>query len=165
MTHPPLSIEQILTQLEQNPKRIARLTAKCKPAQLQAPTADDEWSANDVLAHLRACNDVWGTAILKILAGDTATLRIVSPRTWMRKTDHIEQEFRSSLRAFATQRTELVRALKPLKPKDWQRSAPVLKDGKTRERSVLSFAEHLVNHEGQHVAQIERMVTTIGKQR
>ena len=53
MPNPSLEIEQILTQLEESPNRIAALTEKLKPAQLQAPKADDEWSANDVLAHLR----------------------------------------------------------------------------------------------------------------
>jgi hypothetical protein len=37
------------------------------PAELLATPGPDEWSANDVLAHLRACSDVWGGHIAAIL--------------------------------------------------------------------------------------------------
>jgi hypothetical protein len=35
--------------------RLVALTANLTPAQLRTPPQPDEWSANDVLAHLRAC--------------------------------------------------------------------------------------------------------------
>src|SRR5487761_1341461 len=55
-----LTTEQVLTLLAETPARIAALTADLAPAQLHTPPNHDEWSANDVLAHLRACADVWG---------------------------------------------------------------------------------------------------------
>src|SRR5207247_10247074 len=103
-----LHIEQVLTVLAATPPRIAALTAGLLPAQLHTAPNRDEWSANDVLAHLRACADVWGNCIVAIIAEDTPTLRAVNPRTWIRKTDYLEQEFQPSLHAFATQRTDLL---------------------------------------------------------
>ncbi len=76
-----LTIEQILTLLTETPRRIAALTAGLAPAQLHATPNHGEWSANDVLAHLRACADVWGKCIAAILAQDTPTLRAVNPTT------------------------------------------------------------------------------------
>jgi uncharacterized damage-inducible protein DinB len=55
-----LTIEQILTMLAATPLRIVALTAGLAPAQLHTPPAHGQWSANDVLAHLRACADMWG---------------------------------------------------------------------------------------------------------
>ena len=56
----PLTIEQILTLLAATPARLADLTDDLPPAQLLAPPEPGEWSARDVLAHLRACADMWG---------------------------------------------------------------------------------------------------------
>src|SRR5215469_12790150 len=60
MSRPSLTLEQMLTLLRETPTRIAELTADLSPEALQMKPAPDEWSANEVLAHLRACADVWG---------------------------------------------------------------------------------------------------------
>ena len=62
-----LTIEQVLIMLAETPPRIAALTAGLAPAQLRTAPNQGEWSANDVLAHLRSCADVWGNCI----CGDT----------------------------------------------------------------------------------------------
>ena len=153
--------EQVLTMLAATPPRIAALTAGLVPAQLHTSPNHDEWSARDVLAHLRACADMWGSCIVAILAEDTPTLRAVNPRTWIKQTDYLEQEFEPSLRAFATQRTDLLAALEPLSPADWSRAATVKGAGKALERTVLFYAQWMASHERPHVKQIERMVNTM----
>ena len=95
------TIEQVLTLLAETPPSLAALTAGLSPAQLRTAPDQDEWSANDVLAHLRACADVWGDCIAAMLADDRPTLRSVSPRTWITRTGYLDLEFRPSLRAFA----------------------------------------------------------------
>ena len=94
--------EQVLTLLAETPPQIAALTAGLTSAQLHTAPKPDEWSANDVLAHLRACADMWGNCIAAIITQDKPTLRAVNPRTWIRETDYLEQEFRPSLHAFTT---------------------------------------------------------------
>ena len=78
-----LTIEQVLTLLAETPRRIAALTAGLAPAQLHTAPNHGEWSANDVLAHLRSCADVWGNCIEVIIAQDTPTIRAVNPTTWI----------------------------------------------------------------------------------
>lgn len=153
-----LTIKQILTLLAETPPRIAALTASLATAQLHAAPNPDEWSANDVLAHLRACADVWGNCIEEIIAQDRPTLRAVNPRTWIKKTDYLEQEFQPSLHAFTTQRADLLAVLEPLAPADWSRKATVTGAGKVLERTVLSYAQWLARHERPHVKQVERIV-------
>jgi hypothetical protein len=157
-----LTAEQVLTILAQTPPRIAALTAGLAPAQLRTAPPDDEWSANDVLAHLRACADVWGNCIALIIAEDTPTLRAVNPRSWIKKTDYRELGFPPSLRAFATQRADLLAVLKPLPEEGWARAARVTGAGTVLERTVLSYAERLARHERPHVKQIKRIVNTVG---
>ncbi len=68
MHMPSQSIEQLLSLLTETPPRLAALTADLSPQELQTRPTPDEWSANEVLAHLRACADVWGNCILAILS-------------------------------------------------------------------------------------------------
>lgn len=156
-----LTSEQVLIQLAATPPRLAALTAGLAPAQLRTAPNSGEWSANEVLAHLRACADVWGGCIATILTEDRPTLRAVNPRTWIAKTDYLDLDFRPSLDAFATQRAELLAVLEPLPPGGWSRAATVTGAGKPLTRTVLSYAQRLVDHERPHVKQIERIVNSI----
>ena len=153
----PRTIEQILAMLAAAPTRIADLTKGLPPAQLLAPPEPGEWSARDVLAHLRACADMWGKYIAEILSEDRPTIKAVNPTAWIKKTNYREQEFKPSLQAFAAQRAELLAVLKPLAPEAWSRMATVTGAGKPRERTVYTYAQWLANHERSHFKQIERI--------
>ena len=161
MPNKSLTIEQVLTLLPETPRRIAALTAGLEPSQLRTKPADDEWSANEVLAHLRSCADVWGSCITAIIAEDTPTLRAVNPLTWIKKTDYPDLEFQSSLHAFTAQRNELLAVLEPLSHEGWSRKATVTGAGKVLERTVLFYARWLVGHERPHLKQLERIVNTV----
>jgi hypothetical protein len=156
-----LTSEQVLSLLAATPPRLEALAAGLAPVHLQTAPNHDEWSANDVLAHLRACADVWGACIATIIAEERPTLRAVNPRTWITQTDYRELEFRPSLRAFAAQRAELLAVLEPLPAKGWSRAATVTGAGKALERTVLFYARWLAEHERPHVKQVARLVTTM----
>jgi hypothetical protein len=155
------TIEQVLTLLAATPPRLAALTADASPAQLRTAPAPDEWSANDVLAHLRACADVWGDCIRTMLAADVPTLRAINPTTWIERTDYRDLAFRPSLGTFAAQRAALLAVLEPLPPDGWARSATVTGAGAVLTRTVLSCAQRLARHERPHLKQVERIVTAV----
>lgn len=161
MTKSSLTFEQVLTLLAETPRRIAALTNGLTPAQLQTPPNHDEWSANDVLAHLRACADVWGNCIVAIIAEDMPTLRAVNPLTWIKKTDYLELEFQPSLRSFTTQRADLLTVLEPLPHEGWSRASTVTGAGNVLERTVLFYGQWMARHERQHIKQVERIVQSI----
>ena len=161
MSSTSLTIERVLTLLRETPTRIAELTTDLAPEALQMKPASDEWSANEVLAHLRSCADVWGNCIMRIIAQDRPTWRAVNPRTWIKKTNYHELEFRPSLGAFATQRANLLAVLEHLPSVDWERSATVTGAGRVLEPTVLSYGERLLVHERSHIRQIERIVKTM----
>jgi hypothetical protein len=155
----PVTIEKILSMLADGPLRLSDLTAGLALAQLLAAPEPGEWSARDVLAHLRACADMWGKSIQRILDEDRPTFKAVNPRTWIKQTDYLDQEFIPSLQAFTIQRLELLKVLQTLPPDAWSRSATVTGAGKPIERTVYSYAQWLANHERSHVRQIARMFT------
>ena len=153
--------EQALALLAATPPRLAALTSGLAPEALQTRPTHDEWSANEVLAHLRACADVWGQCIVAMIAEDRPTLRAVSPPTWLKQKDYRALAFQPSLGAFATQRVDLLAVLSPLPSEGWARAATVTGAGRVLERTVLSYAQWLATHERPHVRQIERIVHTL----
>lgn len=155
------TIERVLALLAETPPRIAEITAGFAPAQLYKHPGPDEWSANDVLAHLRACADVWGNCIATIIAQDTPTLRAISPRTWIKKTNYLEQKFQPSLRAFTKQRTDLLAVLEPLDRQRWSRKATITGAGRVLEWTVLFYATRMAGHERTHLKQFKRIANTM----
>ncbi len=156
-----LAVEQVLALLAAAPADIFAITASATPAQLRLRPAPQAWSASEVLAHLRACADVWGGAIARIIAEEQPAFRAVSPRTWIRRTDYASLDVAPSRDAFTRQRTELLTLLQPLPADGWQRRATLISAGKRSERTALAFATGLATHERQHLAQLERITAAV----
>jgi hypothetical protein len=152
-----MPIAEILPLIAAAPGRIAALTERLTPEQLHAVPAPGEWSANDILAHLRACADVVGDCMSKLATEEEPTLQMVDPREWIKQTDYPTLDFRTSLRAYAAQRADLVLILEPLPHERWSRSALVKRKGSARERTLHSYGHRLSRHEGQHIREIARI--------
>jgi hypothetical protein len=155
----PLTIDQVLAQLKEQPEAIAALTAGLPRPRLDRPPRPGEWSVNDVLAHLRSCSDMWGNYIALIIAEDRPTIRAMNPTTWIKSTDYPDLEFAPSWRAFTRQRAELLVLLRSLPKTAWSRAATVTGAGRPRERTVMEYARWLANHERSHVKHIARIVS------
>ena len=155
------NVDDVLTLIRATPSRIAALTRGLVEETLQMPPEAGEWSVNGILAHLRACADVWGDYIAAILAEDHPMLRGRDPRTWIKRTDYPALPFRASLRAYRAQRAALIAILEVLPPHEWARAATIAGGGRQVERTVLSYAESLAHHEGVHLKQIERTARAV----
>jgi hypothetical protein len=157
----PLDSSTVLGLLAETPRRIAELSNGRSDEQLRRKPSAGCWSANEVLAHLRACADVWGSGIDRMLKQDHPVLRYVSPRAWIRKTNYVDQGFAASLGAFASQRKQLLTVLQALPEAGWLRGAKVKADAssKFREESVLSYAQRMAQHEAGHLDQIARILS------
>ena len=158
-----LMIEHVLPLLQQTPRRITALTAGLTAAQLHTPLSPGEWSVNDILAHLRACADVWGDCIRVIATQDRPTIRAINPTTWIEQTDYRKQKFKPSLQAFTAQRANLLKYIGSLAPKDWSRGAIVTGAGSVLTRTVLFYAQWLARHERSHIKLLERKFKAMHK--
>lgn len=157
MTNKYLPIDQILTILKETPPRLAKLTSGLVAVQLNTAPSTGEWSVNEVLAHLRACDDVWGSYyIMTTLTQDKPTIKARNPRTWIKDTGYLQQDFQSSLHAFTKQRKKLLAVLESLSSKDWARTNTLIGAGKPLQQTLLSHADGLARHERAHLKQIER---------
>jgi hypothetical protein len=154
-------IDHLVGALAATPGQIEAMTRDLDDARLQRQPSVGAWSSHEILAHLRACADVWGKSILIMIERDQPTLPYVSPRTWIRKTSYGEQPFHHSLAAFTTQRDDLVRALRSLAAADWSRGATFTRTTRGREQTILSYVRRIVEHEQEHLTQIATTLTTL----
>jgi hypothetical protein len=153
-----LTVEEIMAILPETPRRIGSLTEGLTAAQLRASPEPDAWSVNDVLAHLRACHDVLGGNILRIVAEEAPAWKGMSPRAWIKNTDYPGWEFAPAFAAFEAQRAELLDVLEPLPMATWSRTATVTGMlGETRLYSARYYGSWMAAHERahwKHIAQI-----------
>lgn len=157
LTATEAEIELVLRLLSETPGRIAAATEGLDGDQLQRRPDAKTWSANDNLAHLRACADVWGETIAAMMREDEPALEHIHPRAWMKKTDYPKLPFRDSFRDFVDQRRALLQALNDLDFADWSRGA-VIKD---RRHTIFSQARRMALHEVIHCEQIEELVDSL----
>jgi hypothetical protein len=71
-----LTRPETLAVLAEGPSRLAALTEGIAPPLLRARPQPEEWSANEILAHLRSCADVWGGCIATIVGAVIAVLAV-----------------------------------------------------------------------------------------
>lgn len=152
-------ITRILKLLKQGSSRLEKMTHGAQSTRLYFRTDEEPWSVSDVLAHLRACSDVWGSSISTMISQDHPTMRYVSPRSWMRKPKYADQEFDVALEAFTQERQKLVKILADLEEAGWARPGTFTgASPHQRNQTVFSYAERIVNHEQPHLDQIEALL-------
>lgn len=152
------SAESILEALGQGPARIEVATDGIAGELLIERLAPGEWSAVEILAHLRASADVRGDQrIAGMLADREPIIRTVSPRNWPPTETYVALPFGESLASFADQRSALLRRLRALSAAEWQRGATLTGLGNRRYETVQSEADALARHEASHLAQIEHL--------
>jgi len=144
-------IDDMLRIHAETPGKFLMVSDRLTEDQLITRLDPDAWSANDILAHLRACADVWGRDIQAMLERDSPTLRHISPRTYIRKTNYLVLEFRASLQEFIEQRNLLMKKLKRLEENDWSLGAQI----ENRQHTVFSHVRRMAQHELGHWQQLE----------
>ncbi len=118
----------------------------------------DEWSPNLILAHLRACQGVWGDVrVLGMLTEDHPTMRAVNPKTWLAQTDYCEMTFSESLELFTVQRQLFAGTVADLSRNQWMRGGTFTGGGKPRQYTIHTEADALVRHERSHIKRIKQL--------
>jgi len=149
-------IDDLIRRLSMIPSRIARAVETMPGAEKRRALSADEWSASQILAHLRASNDIVAYRLYAILARDTTPLPAYDERRWAKVAGYEDADFESSLQIFTLCRAELVAVLQKIDIADWQRF------GIHEEKGVLSLFEvatSLVEHEEEHCQQLENIYT------
>ena len=144
----------LVTRFAAVPARIALAVAGWSTERLRISPGAGAWSASDILAHVRASDDIVAPRIYMTLARDNPPLLAFDERRWAEIADYHVADFQASLAAFTVRRSEMARVLGRLTPAEWQRA------GTHEARGSLTLAaivESLVAHEEEHCAQLEAL--------
>ena len=160
MAHRVLPADEITQILAETPRRIVELTKGLTAAQLDQP-ALGKWSINDHLAHLRACHDMFGGSMLRIIREDHPSVTAMNPHTWIKQTDYPKWKFKPALAAFKKQRAELLEEIARMPAKGWRRTATVKVWGATYQRTVHFYGGWMASHERAHWKSLERIADAL----
>ena len=139
--------------------RLAELSRGRDENVLATRPSAGEWSATEIIAHLRGNADVWGSSIQRMIDDDHPTLRYVSPRGAMKKPEYADRGFTESLDLFLAARRALLKRLKALPLEGWSRGATFTGRTRGRESTVLDYARAIAAHEAAHIVQFEALFT------
>lgn len=153
----PGEIDKYLKLLEENPRAIATVTHGLADTRLSGKPDAKAWSANDILAHLRACADIWIHSIYAMLAEQEPVLPDINERKWAKAAGYAAVPFAESFRAYRLQRENLLRVLKALPFEAWERSALIF----GRKHTIFTQMRRLAKHEGEHRKQMESLLQSI----
>jgi hypothetical protein len=144
----------LIDQLAATPKALAMLAVEATDAMLDA-AVDGGWSGRTVLAHLRddeyLCMRV---ALERMLAEDEPSLHFIEGGDWEPARNRTRDRKEWILADFALHRQASLTILRGLRPEDWQRRGRVASGS----FSVEQLAERWVEHDAEHIAQLERAV-------
>ena len=150
----PDTVMGILERFAATPDRLAHTLAGKTPAQLQHKPSPEVWSANEIIAHMRAVDAIVTSRILMILTREDAPLAAFDERQWAEVARYAEREVQDSLYLFTLQRAEIVHLLRHLPQELWQRSGQHETRGSL---SILDIVQDMAEHETEHCAQIETL--------
>ncbi len=144
-------IDNLLSRLATIPARIAEIVTGRSSDVLRSSSSQEEWSALQILAHLRASDDIITPRVYGILVRDEPTFLAFDERRWADVARYMYLEFHTSLQLFALRRNELVQVLRQLSLKDWERSGIHEVHGP---QTVFAILTAVVEHEEEHCAQL-----------
>lgn len=147
------STAEVIERLQTIPGRIASAFGGRSASELRAAPGEGEWSPAEILAHLRAADDILSYRAYMMLARDNPPLPAFDERRWAEVVGYARLDPLASLRAYTLRRKELVRMLRGLAPEAWARTGQHEQRG---EVTLLDIMTTLAVHEQEHCAQMER---------
>jgi hypothetical protein len=142
---------ELIARLAATPDRLRAAFAAAGPtASIRAPAAG-EWSAAEVLAHIRSVDAILAPYIFLLTVLDQPVFYGLDERELAGKAGFTTDDAASALAAFTARRQELVQLLSRLEPADWERESLHTAYGPF---TVAQYAAHLAAHEEEHLPQL-----------
>jgi len=137
------------------PKKLERLIKGIPAAKLRKRPAPDQWSVNEILAHMADTEIVGGFRMRLILGAPGTPIAGFDQDAWVIAGHYDKRDPRKSVEQFRAVREANLRLLKSLTPEQWKHYGMHSERGRESiEDHVLRFAGHDLNH----LKQIERLL-------
>jgi hypothetical protein len=143
-------IDRWITVLSDTCGLLTQLGSSLEKGSKEPSPSGKEWSPSQILAHLQACQEIWGYSIYAMLIGDDPELQYFHLRDWVRARRYQQAGYEDLLRSFTQARKDLLRTLQSLKAEDWLKSGRI----EGRVHTVYSQARRMAKHELEHADQL-----------
>lgn len=171
--HRGIAVERHLARLQRTPDELEMAIAgKTDAALAQRPDAQN-WSAKEIVCHLRDVEELFQLRFHTVVAideprilvlaaspSDLAAWRIggsighpLDPNRWAEERQYLRNDTREALAAFQRRRTEVVTLLRSLSPAEWERGGVHLSRGRL---TLADWVASLVAHDDNHLDQLYR---------
>ena len=145
---------ELIDALSETPGRLNQLLKDWTAA---GPRSNEEWGPAEVVAHLLDVERLYRGHMQEILRRrEGAVLHQFDEQRTAREHDYAASDLALSLGEFAAERGETMSLLINLALKDWDRAGILDPEGQL---SIEDLAERLVDHDAEHLAQIEAGIT------
>lgn len=151
----PGEIDNYLQLLEEIPHFIETKTMNISDGRLSDKPDAKSWSVNDILAHLRACADLWTHSIYAMLAEKEPVLPDIDERKWAKAAGYADVPFSESFGGYLAQRQNLLRVLNGLPLTAWEKTAVI----SGRRHTVFTQVRRMAKHEEEHRRQIDNLLS------
>ncbi len=154
-----LPLDEITAAIQAVPEKIEALCRGLRAEQLRQRPREGEWSMKEVMAHfLKMERDVFLLRLKRIVNEDRPRFESFDPEAWAAERDHRQGDFMADWRQFADARGETAAFLKSLPPTAADR---IGLSGFFGPVTLAQYATHIVDHDIEHLAQLEACRATI----
>jgi uncharacterized damage-inducible protein DinB len=147
------TLDEQLARMERTVNDYAAVVKNVSDAQLTKRPDPKNWSAKEVVCHVRDIEESFMMRFLSIMAMDDPKFLPVEPDRWAVDRQYQRNDVQEALAAFKTRREETLRFLRGLKAEQWERGGIHA----TRGRMTLKdFVELMAWHDDNHLDQLKR---------
>jgi uncharacterized damage-inducible protein DinB len=147
------SIEEQLARMARTADDFAAAISGVPDAVLSRRPDGKNWSAREVVCHVRDIEESFMARLQAIMLTDEPTFLPVEPDRWAEERQYQRNDAMEALQAFRARRDESLRFLHGLRPNQWERSGIHATRGPM---SVKDFVGLMVWHDDNHLDQLTR---------
>ncbi|HEV2112795.1 MAG TPA: DinB family protein [Terriglobales bacterium] len=146
---------QSIDKIERGPETIAAAVKGLSPATLRYKPSPAKWCILEIVGHLADVEVVYGHRLRQALAEAKPTFAPMDQEAWAANLGYTDVPVEDSLEAFRAARKANVRLLRRVSEADLSKGGfhPELKSVHT----VADLIQRMVNHDPNHLGQIERL--------
>jgi uncharacterized damage-inducible protein DinB len=147
------SIDEQMARMERTADDFAAAIKDVPETILSKRPDEKNWSAKEVVCHVRDTEESFMARFLAIMAMDEPKFLPVEPDRWAADRQYLRNDVNEALAAFRARRKECLAYLRGLKPEQWERGGIHATRGRM---TVKDFVELMAWHDDNHLDQLKR---------
>jgi uncharacterized damage-inducible protein DinB len=147
------TLEEQLARMERTVNDYAAAVKGVPDAKLSKRPDDKNWSAKEVVCHVRDTEESFMARFQTIMAMDEPKFLPVEPDRWAVERQYQRNDAQEALAAFKSRRDDTLRFFRGLKAEQWERGGIHATRGKM---TLKDFVELMAWHDDNHLDQLKR---------